>query len=239
LLLARVKVPPERHAPQRNFFRQSFDGFFYAVRHPGIGQMMILFAITTVSIRGYNELFPGFADNIFQRGAQGLAWLSATVGLGAMTGGVWIILRQTGMRGLTGLAINNTLVMSLSVLAFAATTSYWFALATVFVGGFAQTVSGISAQTLVQTAVPPTMRGRVMAFYAMVFRAGPALGALISGWLATRLGFRLPVALGAVICVMSWVWARLRQEQIRHALEDPSEPAPEPAAEAASRVGAE
>ncbi len=239
VMLAKVQVPPERHAPQRNFFRQSFEGFFYAVRHPGIGQMMILFAVTTVGIRGYNELFPGFADNIYHRGAQGLAWLTATVGLGAMTGGVWILLRHTGMRGLTSLAINHTLVMSLSVLAFAATTSYWFALATVFVGGFAQTVSGISAQTLVQTAVPSVMRGRVMAFYGMVFRAGPALGALISGWLATQLGFRLPVAAGAAICVVSWGWARLRQEQMRHALEDPPDPVPEPAAEATGRAGAE
>jgi len=238
LMLAKVHVPPERHAPQRNFFRQSFEGFFYAIRHPGIGQMMILFAITTIGIRGYNELFPGFADNIYHQGAQGLAWLTATVGLGAMAGGVWM-LRRGGTRGLTGLAINHTLVMCLSVLAFAAASAYWLALVTVFVGGFAMTVSGISAQTLVQTAVPPVMRGRVMAFYGMVFRAGPALGALIAGWLATRFGFRLPVAAGAVVCVLSWVWARLRQEQMRHALEDQVEPVPEPADQVAGRAGAE
>ncbi len=124
LTLARVKLPPERLAPQRHFFRQSLEGYVYAVRHPGIGQMMVLFAVTAVGIRGYNEMFPGFADAIYHRGAQALAWLTATMGLGAMTGGVWM-LRRGGVKGLTTLAINYTLVMSLSVLAFAGATSYW------------------------------------------------------------------------------------------------------------------
>ena len=232
LMLARVRIPVEKLAPQRHFFRQSFEGYVYAVRHPGIGQMMILFSVTTIGIRGYNELFPGFTDNVFQRGAQGLAWLTATMGLGAMVGGVWM-LRRGGIKGLTGLAINHTMFMSVAVLAFALTANYWFALVTIFFGGFAMTVSGISAQTLVQTAVAPVMRGRVMAFYGMIFRAGPALGALISGWLATRMGFRLPVAAGALACILAWVWARVRIDAIRQALEGvAAPPTPPPTAEA-------
>jgi MFS family permease len=231
LMLARVHLPVERLAPPRHFLRQSLDGYIYAVRHPGIGQMMVLFAVTTVGIRGYIELFPGFADGVFHRGAQGLAWLTATVGLGAMAGGVWM-LRRSGVQGLTALAFNHTLLMSFAVLAFALANSYWLALGTAFIGGFAMTVSGISAQTLVQTAVVPVMRGRVMAFYGMVFRAGPACGALISGALASRLGFHLPVAAGAIICILAWVWARLRQDAVRLALEGPAPQPDVPAAPA-------
>jgi MFS family permease len=218
LALARVSLPAERMAPQRDFLRQSFDGYVYAMRHPGIGQMMMLFAVTTIGIRGYNELFPGFADVVFHRGAQGLAWLTATMGLGAIVGGLRMI-RRGGVRGLTALAINHTLLMSLCVLAFAVSRVYWVALVAVFFSGLAMTTSGISAQTLVQTAVDPAMRGRVMAFYGMVFRAGPALGALIAGWLATRLGFHLPVVAGACVCILSWAWARFRLERIERSLE--------------------
>ena len=207
------------------------------MRHPGIGQMMILFSVTTIGIRGYNELFPGFADNVFQRGAQGLAWLTATMGLGAMAGGVWM-LRRGGVRGLTGLAVNHTMFMSVAILGFTLTTNYWLALGAIFVSGFGMTVSGISAQTLVQTAVAPVMRGRVMAFYGMIFRAGPALGALISGWLATRMGFRLPVAVGSLICILAWVWARLRLAAIRDALEGVPASVPEPEPEAVAEAEA-
>ena len=234
MALAQLKLPQERHAPRQHFFRQSFEGYVYAVTHPGIGQMLILFGITTICVRGYNELFPGFTDNVFHRGAQGLAWLIATVGLGAMAGGL-VMLRRSGLEGLTRLAIDHTAVMSLSVIAFAATTNYWFALAAVFVGGFAMTSSGISAQTLVQTAVDPVMRGRVMAFYAMVFRAGPALGALIFGWLASLFGFRSPVAAGAAVCLLAWGWTRLRLATMVRSLEGGAdeEPAPEPERERA------
>jgi len=237
LMLGRVRLAPERLAPQRHFFRQSLEGYVYAVRHPGIGQMMVLFAVTAVGIRGYNEMFPAFADAIYHRGAQGLAWLTATMGLGAMTGGVWM-LRRSGVQGLTVLAINHTCVMSLAVLGFAGATSYWLALGTVFVGGFAMTASGIGAQTLVQTAVAPSLRGRVMAFYGMVFRAGPALGALISGWLVTLLGFRVPIAAGAVACILAWLWARLRVDAIRRALEGVAA-APDAVEAALERVVAE
>ncbi len=219
LSLARVRLPRDEHVPsQRNFLRQTYDGYVYAVRHPGIGQMMMLFSVTTIGIRGYNELFPGFVDVVFHRGALGLAWLTATMGLGAIVGGLRMIRRGT-VSGLTALAINHTLFMTLCVLVFAVTSTYWIALVAVFFSGLAMTTSGISAQTLVQTAVIPEMRGRVMAFYGMVFRAGPALGALIAGWLATRWGFHLPVVAGAFLCIGAWVYARLRLAEIERSLE--------------------
>lgn len=235
LALARVNVPREKLAAQRHFLRQSLDGYIYAMRHPGIGQMMMLFLVTSIGIRGYNELFPGFADVVFHRGAQGLAWLTATMGLGAIVGGIRMI-RRGSVTGLTGLAINHTLWMSLSVLLFALVQSYWLALVAVFFSGLAMTTSGISAQTLVQTAVDPVMRGRVMAFYGMVFRAGPALGALIAGWLATRLGFHLPVAVGAAVCILAWAWARMRLAPIEQALEGGAKPQAEPVVEAAAKA---
>lgn len=218
LALARVRVPSERLAPRRDFLRQTFDGFRYAVRHPCIGQMMVMFSVTTVGIRGFNELFPGFTDVVFHRGAQGLAWLTATMGLGAIVGGLNMI-RRSRVSGLTSLAINHTLLMSLCVMGFALTTSYWAALVAVFFSGLAMTTSGISAQTLVQTAVDPLMRGRVMAFYGMVFRAGPALGALLAGWLTVRFGFHLPIVAGALACILSWGWAWMRLGEIENALE--------------------
>ena len=42
--------------------------------------MMLLFAVTTIGTRGFIDLFPGFADSVFQRGPQGLAMLTSTVG---------------------------------------------------------------------------------------------------------------------------------------------------------------
>jgi MFS family permease len=218
--LARLRDVPEAPSsgPRRHMIAETLEGYAYSIRHPGIGQIFILFALTAFSVRGFIELFPGFADLIFQRGAQGLAWLTATVGFGAILGGLWMV-RRPGIRGLTNLIVTQTLMMALAVLGFAATRNYWVALVALAFVGFAMITTGIAAQTLVQTAVDPAMRGRVMGFYGMLFRAGPAFNALLMGWLSSFLGLQLTVALGASLCLFYWLWARLRRDAMEASLE--------------------
>ena len=196
----------------RNVLKASAEAYLYVSRHPGIAPMLMLFTITTIATRGYVELFPGFADDVFQRGAAGLSVLVSTVGLGAICGGAWM-LRRPGLTGLTSVVLGNTLVISLAILAFAATDRFYVALPFVFVAGAAMVITGVGAQTLIQASVEPQMRGRVMALYGMIFRAGPALGALLIGSLSERFGLRLPLAIGAVIsvAVCALTWARQRR----------------------------
>jgi predicted MFS family arabinose efflux permease len=219
--LARLDVaraePVER--PQgRELVADTLAGYLYALRHPGIGRMISLFAVTSFSLRGFIELFPAFADAVFDRGPNGLAWLTATVGIGAVAGGLWMV-RRPGIQGLTALIIGHTFLIAVSVLGFTATQNYWVALACVFVCGFSLVTTGISAQTLIQSAVDPAMRGRVLGFYGMLFRGGPAANALFMGWLSAQLGLRLAVASGAVVCLLYWLWARVRQDVMERALE--------------------
>jgi MFS family permease len=220
--LSQVRLAPDAHrlgAPRREFLRDTLAGYAYALHHPGIGPIIFLFAVTSLSIRGFVELFPGFADVVFGTGPIGLSWLVATLGLGAVVGGLWMVRRRQGIQGLTSLIMSHVLLVALSVLGFTATATYWFALACVFVCGFSLITTGISAQTLVQSTVDPAMRGRVMALYGMLFRGGPALNALILGWFASLIGLRLAVAAGAVICIAYWAWARSRQDAMERALE--------------------
>jgi len=43
-----------------------------------------------------------------------------------------------------------------------------------------------------------------MALYGMIFRAGPALGAVVMGTASERFGLRLPLAIGAAVSVACW-----------------------------------
>ena len=160
---------------------------------------------------------------IFQRGAAGLSVLVSTVGLGAICGGAWMLLRP-GLNGLTSVVLGHTLVISLAILGFTATDQFYVALPFVFVAGTAMVITGVGAQTLIQASVEPQMRGRVMALYGMIFRAGPALGAVLMGSLSERFGLRLPLAVGAVISVVVCALTWARQRRIAPLLE--SEPAP-------------
>ena len=206
----------------QSVLKASAEAYIYATRHPGIAPMLLLFTVTTIGTRGFVELFPGFADSVFGRGPEGLSMLTSTVGIGAICGALWMLLRPA-IAGLTRLVLAHTLVISLAILAFTATNRFILALPCVFLAGTAMTITGIGAQTLLQAAVDIRMRGRIMALYGMIFRAGPAVGAVLMGSLSERFGLRLPLALGALVSCGFWAWTRLKRTRMAETLEaDPS-----------------
>jgi MFS family permease len=145
-------LPPQLAVGRQNVLRASVEAFSYACRHSGIGPMLLLFVVTTIGTRGFIELFPGFADRVFGRGPQGLAMLTSTVGLGAICGASWMVLRSA-ITGLANVVLVCTLIMSVAILAFTATDAFYLALPCVFVAGAMMTITGTGAQTLIQAAV--------------------------------------------------------------------------------------
>jgi predicted MFS family arabinose efflux permease len=211
-------LPPQPEVGRQNVLRASLEAFSYACRHSGIGPMLLLFVVTTIGTRGFIELFPGFADRVFARGPQGLAMLTSTVGLGAICGASWMVLRSA-ITGLANVVLVCTLIMSLAILAFTATDALYLALPCVFVAGAMMTITGTGAQTLIQAVVDDRMSGRVMALYGMIFRAGPAVGAVLMGTLSEYLGLRLALALGAIVSGSFWLATRFRHKGMAAGLE--------------------
>ena len=84
------------------------------------------------------------------------------------------------------------------------------------------TITGTGAQTLIQAAVDARMSGRVMALYGMIFRAGPAVGAVLMGTLSEYLGLRLALALGAMVSGSFWLATRFRHKCMAAGLEGPA-----------------
>jgi MFS family permease len=219
-------LPVQSVGVRQSAIRASVEAYAFASHHPGIGPMLLLFLATTIGTRGFIDLFPGFADHVFGRGPQGLSMLTSTVGLGAICGATWMAMRP-GLAGLAAIVLGHTLMMSLAILAFTATDRFYLALPCVFVAGAAMTITGTGAQTLIQAAVDARMRGRVMALYGMIFRAGPALGAVLMGWASEHVGLRPALATGALLSCGFWLLTRLRHKEIAAALEDvPAAPEP-------------
>ena len=193
------------------------DGIGYTLGHPGIRPMLLLLATVSLGVRPFIDLMPGFAAEVFGGGADTLALLSSTVGLGAVTSGLWIARR--GPRGLTRLVLINTLVASLAILGFVATDFLWFGLICVGLAGMALVASAVSMQTLMQLAVDGARRGRVLSLYGIIFIGGPAAGALIMGALSEVLGLRLPLAGGTFLALLVWLRIWQRRQAISAALE--------------------
>lgn len=90
-------------------------------------------------------------------------------------------------------------VFGLLEIAAAVSPSFWlFALLLVPIGMFGLTVN-ITANSAVQLATDPVMRGRVMSLYMMVFAGGTPIGAPLLGWITDTYGPRVGFATGGLV----------------------------------------
>jgi predicted MFS family arabinose efflux permease len=193
------------------------EGLRYTVAHRGIGPILLLQAVLAVSARPFFELLPGFAAEVFGRGAPGLAMLSASVGIGAVAGGFW--LAQPGSQArLTRVVLVSSLLIALSTLGFALSDGFTIAIACVAIAGFAMVAAGTGTQTLLQTAVDEGMRGRVLSLFGLIFRGGPALGALVMGGASELVGLQAPLAAGALLGLIACALLLRRRHAIARAL---------------------
>jgi predicted MFS family arabinose efflux permease len=220
IALARIRIDPAEAQSDgratvraRSFVADLRDGIRYTATHPGIAALLVLLTALGVGGRPLTELLPGFADDVYGAGAGGLSVLASAIGGGAILGGLWL-----GHRAQTSNMLTVTLATSmgtaLAIVAAVATQSMWVAVPAVIVFGFCSSASGIASQTLVQLASDRAMRGRVMGLYGLIFRGGPAIGALTAGLASTYFGLRWPVFIGALLVVAAWLWAFLRRRRI-------------------------
>jgi MFS family permease len=211
-------VPKLARASRASVLAEIAEGFRYAASHAGIAPILIMLCTLSIFSRPMLEMLPGFADEVFRRGASGLAWLGSAFGFGALVGVVWLASRGR-IAGTTGVMFTTSLGIGLSMVAFSATANFWVALPLIGVMGFATAVSGTGAQTLVQYAVKSEIRGRVMALYSVIVRGSPAFGAILMGWFADFYGLRLAVAVSAFMCLLAWAWVVRRRSAMIAALE--------------------
>lgn len=194
------------------------EGVAYAAKHPGLGPVLLLLIVNAVTVRPYVELLPGFADRVFGQGVNGLAALTAAIGVGAIVAGIWIGGRS-GFRGLTRISIDGVFVLAVAAILFAATENFWVGMLGAALSGAAMTTSGVAMQSLIQNATDPTVLSRVLSLYGLSFRAGPAAGALVMGAASEIYGLQTPVIVGAMICLVGWLWARTRLRRIAEVME--------------------
>ena len=220
LVLVRMQMPyiEQFTRKHQSLYAQMAEGLRYIAGHAGIGPMLLLLTLTSVLVRPLADLLPGYAGAVFESGATGLAWLTSAMGLGSMIAAFGIAQRGR-VGGLTRLAVANAGIMAVATAGFAFAPSFWLALILLAVASYGITVTGVSGQALIQSAVSSELRGRVISVYGMIFRAAPGSGALVIGALSESFGWHWPLAVSSLLCLGVWLWARRRLHRMSAALE--------------------
>ena len=189
-----VAPPPVAHALR--------EGLAYARAHPVIGPSLFLAAMMSLFGFPYVILLPALARDALGLDASGLGYLMATVGAGAVLGGLGLsALGHASQRGT--IAIGSALLFSAALAAFAVVRSLHGTMVLLFTMGVLQTVCVASISTTIQIAVADGMRGRIMSMMTVVLFGFTTVGGLLIGTLGDRIGVPRALAAGGVVVALA------------------------------------
>jgi len=139
-----------------------------------------------------------FATEVLHGDAHLLGILTGAVGLGAVTGALWLASRSS-VRGLERVLVVAATVFALGLVGFGLSRWLWLSLPLLIATGAGMMMTMAATNTLVQTLVDEDKRGRVMSFYTMAFFGMAPFGALLGGAAADQFGAPATVAVGGVL----------------------------------------
>jgi len=163
------------------------DGIRYTFRQPAILFYLFLVLIGATFGRAIFELMAPFADEVFNRGSDGMSQLISAFGVGAIAGGFWVA-RVRNLELLRRSAAVCAALTGLFIISFGLTGEFWIAMLQLPLLGLVLTVCGVGSQTLTQAVVDENYRGRVMSLWSTVAFGGVALGSTALGGWADSIG---------------------------------------------------
>ena len=211
LALWALRLQPSGEARvHRGVMHHLREGLGYALGTRKIRRLFLLVGMVSLLAFPYVTLLPAFARDVLFTDARGLGWILASSGIGATLGALVLATRRE-TEGLRRTMVAATMLLGLSLAAFATTRSLTWACLAILPLGFLMVSHMTANNTLVQVQVPSELRGRVMALHAMVFMGAVPMGGLVGGVLAHHLGVPLTMALGGIGCffgTLLFVWTR-------------------------------
>lgn len=201
LLMMRL---PQHKAPARskNIFTDMREGFRYLKQTPSVAFVIEMLGLMSLFELPFNTLIPAYAKDIFHGTASTFGIIDSIIGLGAFSGALYLASLRPGADLRVVLAV-NTFILGLGLVLFSHTTIYPLALAFAVLCGFGMMSQITVCNTLVQTTVPPAMRGRVISFYAMAFFGMQPIGGLIVGSVSQHIGVENTVLAEGIIAVVA------------------------------------
>ena len=179
--------------------------------------LMVLTAILSVFGFPYISMMPVYARDVLHRGAGGYGILASSIGIGAVIGALAIALYSARIRARGRLMLIGGTAFGILLMLFAASRSLGLSIALLALAGCAMIVNNSLTNTLLQTAAPDHLRGRIMGFYSFVFVGMAPFGAFLFGVVAEHVGVPVTIAAGGAIVAVTVVIAGLTVPTIRDA----------------------
>ena len=195
MVLADLHVTP-REARHKGMIR---DAVRYLRGRPDL--MLIMSTVFFAGTFGLNFQLTSalMATQVFDKGATEYGLLGSALAVGSLSGALLAARRRTVR---LRLVVGSALVFgTMEIISGLAPSYATFALVVPLVGLSSLTMM-TAANTMMQRATAPGLRGRVMALYLMVFMGGTPIGSPLIGWIGEEFGARWTLFAGGGLTVL-------------------------------------
>ncbi|MFZ0058483.1 MAG: MFS transporter [Acidimicrobiales bacterium] len=195
------------------------EGLSYAARTTEIAVPLVMMTLVGMLAYEFSVSLPFFATRTFHGGSEVYGFMTATMGIGAVVGGLF-----TAARGRTGLRpmILACTGFGLAILFTALAPVLMFAYAGLLFVGWAS-VSFVSiGNSTIQLSTARNMRGRVLSLWQLAFQGTTPIGGPLIGWVIAESEPRIGLVVGAATCLLA---AGLGATIARHRLNSTHAPA--------------
>ncbi len=200
LLMMRLPAFVPRKHP-KNIPGEIKEGLQYVRQTPDISFVLGMLALISFFVLPFSTLIPVYAKDIFHGTASTFGVIDSVIGLGAFTGAIFLASLKPGSNLRKILAV-NTFVFGLGLVLFSHAMYYPLALVFAMIAAFGMMSQITISNTLIQTVVDPSMRGRVVSIYAMAFFGMQPLGGLLIGFISQHIGVENTVLMEGCIALI-------------------------------------
>ena len=207
-------IPPHEDAGRLSPWQSTREGLRYLRSRQAL-QGVYLIDINAMVFGLPRALFPAMAGSVFGGGTITLGFLYAAPGVGALIGAVttgWVTnLRRQGWAVIIAVSIWGA-----AIVVFGLVDTLWIAMVMLAIAGWADVISAVLRNTILQTTVPASFRSRMSSIQMAVVQGGPRLGDMESGAVATLTSIEFSVISGGLACIVGAAVISLLLPVFRH-----------------------
>lgn len=191
------------------------EGFTYIKNTPGISTIIVMLAAISLLVLPYNTVLPVFAKVVFKGDASTFGYINSFVGIGAVTGTIFLASRKPGAH-LKQILFISTLLMGIGLICFSQIRNFPAAMLFAAIAGYGSVAQFTISNIVVQSDAAPQMRGRTMGILLMAIFGMMPLGSVLTGAVSEHIGAPATVlAQGVLAVIIALIFSRFLTSPIK------------------------
>ncbi len=213
-----IKLPKFKKSHKSlGIFAEIKEGASYVAKSVPIRALLGMLLVFCFFGAPFPMLLPAFVKGELGGSSETLGYMMSAVGAGAVSASLYLAARKR-ILGLGRVIVVSAALFGVSLFAISFVNSVVPAYILGYPIGFGVIAVAATTNTMLQSLVEDSKRGRVMSFFSMIFFGIAPIGSIAQGWLSNFLGFRTVSAIFGLVCVAAaFVFEKYRPAIRSHA----------------------